>query len=120
MAKFDLKGEQGKQKAIAEESLKTRKAREKLKKQLEIFDRQITPQALEEKTVEIHRRIARLAQERVVLKTKNICLFDENQNTAELSQRVVQLASQLKNEFQLPKDVAERFYQQRKSEPVDQ
>jgi hypothetical protein len=89
-----------KKKLIAEESLKTLKAREKLKKQFDAFDKQITPQALEEKAAEIHRWIARRAQFRVVLKTKSISLFDENKNAAELSQRVVQLAEQIKQEFQ--------------------
>ena len=65
---------------IAEESPKTRKAREKLKKQLEANDKKITPQALERKSIEIHRWIARHAQNRVILKSKSISLFDENQN----------------------------------------
>lgn len=78
----------GKKKQIAEESLKTRKAREKLKKQLEANDKKITPQALEKKSIEIHRWIARHAQNRVVLKSKSISLFDENQNTADISNRI--------------------------------
>src|ERR1700722_10735202 len=77
-----------KKKQIAEESLKTRKAREKLKKQLEANDKKITPQALEKKSIEIHRWIARHAHNRVVLKSKSISLFDENQNTADISNRV--------------------------------
>jgi len=80
---------------IAEESSKTRKAREKLKRQLETIDRQMTPQALEQKTIEIHRWIARHAQHRIVLRNKEICLFDENQNTAKLSARVAILAEML-------------------------
>ncbi len=87
---------------IAEESLKTRKAREKLKKKLEAFDRKITPQALEKKAIEIQRWIARHASNRVVLKSKSISLFDENQNAAGLSQRISLLADQIKSEFQLP------------------
>jgi hypothetical protein len=85
-----------KKKTIAEESSKTRKAREKLKKQLVAFEKKITPQALERKTIEIHRWIARHASNRVVLRTKAISLFDENQNTAGISQRVSQIADQLK------------------------
>jgi hypothetical protein len=81
---------------IAEESPKTRKAREKLKRQLEAFEKKITPQALEKKTIEIHRWIARRASERVILRTKTISLFDENQNTAGLSQKVASIAEQLK------------------------
>lgn len=89
--------EKGKKREIAEESAKTRKAREKLKKQLEGIDQLITPQALEKKTIEIHRWIARHASQRVVLRSKAISLFDENQNAAKLSQRVAALAEQLKN-----------------------
>ncbi len=91
-------------KQIADESPRTRKVREKLKKQLEALDKQITPQALKKKSIEIHRWIERHAQERVILKSKSICLFDENQNTADLSQRVVQLAEKLKKEFCQPKN----------------
>lgn len=82
------------EKKIAEESIKTQKAREKLKKQFAALDQKITPQALEKKTIEIHRWIARHAASRVTLKTKNISLFDENQNAAALSQRIRVLASQ--------------------------
>ena len=85
-----------KKKGIVDESLKTRKAREKLKKQLEGYDQRITPQALEKKTIEIHQWIERHAQSRVVLKKKSICLFDENQHAADLSQRVALIAEQLK------------------------
>ncbi len=82
---------------IAPESAKTVRAREKLRKYFEDLDRKITPQALEKKAVEIHRWIARHAHNRVVLRTKNISLFDENENTAQLSRRIVQLAQNLGN-----------------------
>lgn len=88
-----------KKKAFAEESVKTRKAREKLRKKLEAIEKRITPQALEEKTIEIHRWIERHASQRTILRSKTISLFDENQNTAELSKKVVELAEQLKKEF---------------------
>ena len=91
--------EKERKKIIAEESPKTRKAREKLKKQLDAFEKKITPQALEKKAIEIQRWIARHASHRVALKTKSISLFDENQNAAGLSQRVGQLADQIKKEF---------------------
>ncbi len=89
--------EKGNKKESAQESLKTRKAREKLKRQLESIDKKITPQALEKKTIEIHRWIARHASQRVVLRSKAISLFDENQNAAKLSQRIAALAEQIKN-----------------------
>ena len=79
----------------AEESHKTRKAREKLKKQLAAFDQKISEQALERKTIEIHRWISRHAAHRVVLRSKNISLFDENQNAAAISQKIAHIAKQL-------------------------
>jgi hypothetical protein len=86
----------GKKKLLAEESLKTRKAREKLRRYLEKLDAQITPQALKQKSIEIHRWITRHANYRVALKEKSISLFDENQNTAKLSQRITKIAEQLR------------------------
>jgi hypothetical protein len=82
--------------SIAQESLKTRKARDKLMRHLLNIERKITPQALEKKAMEIHHWIARHAHHRVILKNKNISLFDENQNTAKLSRRVAVLAEMLK------------------------
>lgn len=90
-------------KPLAVESKKTQKSREKLKKQLEALDRKITPQALKKKSIEIHRWIDRHAHQRIILKSKSICLFDENQNTAELSQRIARLAEQLQERFKVLK-----------------
>ena len=87
-------------KQIAEESPKTQKAREKLKRQFDAFDKKITPHALEKKTIEIQRWISRHAPHSVALKSKSISLFDENQNTADLSIRISQLADQIKTDFQ--------------------
>lgn len=81
---------------IAEESEKTKKTREKLRKRLKEMDQGITPQALKRKSSEIHRWIARRASERVVLKSKSISLFDENQNAAALSQKVAAAMNKLK------------------------
>lgn len=86
-------------KLIADESPKTRKAREKLKRQLDALDKKVTPQALEKKAIEIQRWIARHASNRVALKNKSISLFDENQNAEGLSLRVSVLADQIKKEF---------------------
>lgn len=83
-------------KFFAEESLKTRKAREKLRRHLEKLDAQITPQALKQKSIEIHRWITRHADHRIALKAKSISLFDENQNAAKLSQRISKIAEQLR------------------------
>ena len=87
------------EKKYAEESLKTKRAREKLKKQFNELETRITPEALKEKTVEIHRWIARHAHHRVVLKNKNISLFDENQNAAKLSQRISGIAKGLESDI---------------------
>jgi hypothetical protein len=85
-----------KRSSMAEESQKTKKAREKLQRQLADLEKKITPQALHKKTIEIHRWIERHAPQRVILKNKNISLFDENQNAAALSARVAQLSELLK------------------------
>jgi hypothetical protein len=88
-----------KKKNLAEESQKTRKAREKLKKQLDALEKKITKQGLERKTIEIHRWIARNAPLRIALKTKEISLFDENQNAARLSQTMVKLLDQIRTDM---------------------
>jgi hypothetical protein len=80
---------------FADESYKTKKVREKLKKHLEKIDSQITQQELNRKIVEIHRWIARHAPNRVSLKNKSISLFDENQNAAKASQKITGLINQL-------------------------
>jgi hypothetical protein len=83
------------EKQLADESQKTQKAREKLKKKLQDNDKKITPQALKKKSVEIHHWINRHAKHRIILKSKSISLFDENQNTARISQRIRTLVDQL-------------------------
>lgn len=85
-------------KSLAEESEKTKRAREKLKRRLDTIEEKVTPQALEKKSIEIHRWIARHAPHRVVLRTKAISLFDENKNTAETSGRIAKLASVIQKE----------------------
>lgn len=91
----------GYEKEIAEESLKTKKVREKLKKHLESFDQKVTAPALKKKLIEIHRWIERHASQRIVLKEKSISLFDENRNAAEFSQRVGTLVEKLKQDMQV-------------------
>jgi hypothetical protein len=63
-------------KLAVEESEQTRRAREKLKKKL---------QQMEENS-----------SERVILYSKNISLFDENQNTAKASRKVSEIAEKLR------------------------
>ncbi len=96
------------EKKIAEESLKTRKAREKLQKKLAVLDKEITPQALREKVSEIHRWIALHVDERVVLQTKQIALFDENQNTAAVSRKIVTIATQIQKDISLQSKGSEK------------
>jgi len=91
----------GYEKELAEESLKTKKVREKLKKHLESFDQKVTAPALKKKLIEIHRWIERHASQRVILKEKSISLFDENRNAAEFSQRVGILVEKLKQDMQV-------------------
>lgn len=82
-------------KSIVDESSKTRKAREKLKRKLAYLDQPITSQDLQKKTIEIHRWISRHASQRVALRSKSISLFDENQHAARLSRKVAAFAEQL-------------------------
>lgn len=91
----DITDQQKDNKSAAKESLKTQRAREKLRKQLESEQKKFTTTALEKKSDEIHRWIARYAHQRVPLKSKAISLFDGNQNTAGLSQRILKLVQQL-------------------------
>ncbi|MEM7175536.1 MAG: hypothetical protein AAF443_06400 [Chlamydiota bacterium] len=83
---------------LAEESLKTKKIRDKLKRRFALLEKEMTPQALRQKSIEIHRWIARHAAERVVLKSKSISLFDENQNTAKLSHKIHLFTQNLANQ----------------------
>ena len=94
-------------KPTVEESVKTRKTREKLRKRLDALEKKITPQALKEKVIEIHRWIALNAGHRVLLRTKEISLFDENQNTADVSRKIAGVADQIQKDIDLA-------YQERK------
>lgn len=87
------------EKKLADESDKTKKAREKLKRRLMDLEKKVTQQALERKTMEIHRWIARHAPQRVVLRLKTISLFDGNKNTAEISQKIANVALRLKKDI---------------------
>lgn len=84
-----------KKKQIAPESSKTKKAREKLQRKLKQQDLLITPSALAATVEKIHQWIASNATHRIVLKNKEIRLFDQNQNAAALSRKVQQIAQKL-------------------------
>ena len=87
-------------KRLAPESLKTKKAREKLRKQWQQQDLLITEGALIETIDKIHRWIAANAGHRISLKEKDIRLFDQNQNAAALSRKVQQFAKKLSVEME--------------------
>lgn len=86
---------------IAPESIKTKRARAKLLKQLSSIESKINQKALEKKSLEIHRWIARHAPTRIVLHSKTISLFDENKNAALLSKKVESFAAKLREESQI-------------------
>jgi len=88
---------------FAPESERTKRTREKLKRHLQSIDENVTGYALSRKTKEIHRWISRHAQTRIVLKSKTICLFDENKNAAKLSQRVSSLLIKIRDSISIPK-----------------
>lgn len=87
-------------KSPAPESLKTKKAREKLKRHWSDLEKMITPEALKESTEEIHQWIARHAHHRIHFKNKDISLFDENKNAAKISQRVKTIEQKLNDDMQ--------------------
>ena len=82
------------QQTYAEESIKTIKAREKLKKQLEEFTTRVTKQALQDKRLEMQRWIDSYAAERVIIKSK-FSLFDENRHSAKSSQYITSLLKKI-------------------------
>lgn len=79
-----------------DESPNTLKTRERLRKELEENQNFLTTEALEKKISEIQAWIATHAHQRVVLREKGISLFDENQNAAKMSSKVLQFAEQLR------------------------
>jgi hypothetical protein len=81
--------------SFAPESARVQKVRERIRDTFDKFDQRITPQALQEKTEEIRRWIERHADHRVPLKEKQIALFDENQNSAQIGPRVRAIAQRL-------------------------
>jgi hypothetical protein len=84
------------EKPLAPESLKTRRAREKLLKAWEAEKNLFTAKAIEETVDKIHKWIADNAKYRVPIKEKNIKLFNQNQNAAAISKKVQGIADKLK------------------------
>lgn len=73
---------------IAEESRQVTKARRKLKKQLEIMERQFTQSALKETVEKMYIWLDKNASTRVPLNVKGVRLFDGNHHSAKLSQSI--------------------------------
>jgi len=90
--------ERQRRKSIAPESIKTKRAREKLRRQWAAQDLLITPQALADTVDKIHKWIATNAPHRTPLKEK-IRLFDYGENAAAISRKIEQFAQKLQTEF---------------------
>lgn len=85
--------------AIAPESAKTKRAREKLIKQWETEKGYITPKALKDTVDKIHKWIGDNAKNRVQVEKKGIKLFNQNKDAAEVSRKVQTIAERLKSEL---------------------
>jgi hypothetical protein len=86
--------------AKAKESAQVKKARKKLKQQLDTEHKRITKEALDKMTESIQRWISRHANERLPLKDKSFTLFDENQHSARTKSKFIQhLLGDLKNQM---------------------
>ncbi len=85
-------------KKIAQESEKIQRLREKIRKNYSHLDKKIDTQAIEKTKAAMYYWIASHASERVFLKMKNISLFDENQNSAQISRFVRKSLERLSQE----------------------
>lgn len=89
---------------LAQESVQVKKAREKLRKQLEEEGKRVTPEALKEMQDKIYRWIERHSRERINLREKNIALyslFDNDAHSAKTMSKFVQkLRDQISVEVQ--------------------
>lgn len=90
-----------KERPLAPESLKTRRAREKLQKTWEAEREQITPEAIQKTVGKIHEWIAVNAKNRTQIKEKSIELFNQNKNAAGISKKVQTIADKLKGNTHL-------------------
>ena len=84
----------GREEAIAEESSRVAKSREKLRIRVEKREKALKDLSKEEKAQEIRRKIGNTQQHRVVVSEK-MSLFDENKNSAKESARVKRIAKSL-------------------------
>jgi len=79
----------------AEESAQIKKIRKKLKKHFLEINQRITPQSLKKTSLEIYHWIA-CHNDRVVLRSKSMALFDENRNSTKPSSKVAHVIAKLK------------------------
>lgn len=93
---------------IAEESIKTRRARQKLRRRLALLEKKVTTNALDQKKEEIARRIERYPN-RVVVENKTFSLFDKNQNPAKVSRVVAKFADQIASEIRNTAPTSKEF-----------
>lgn len=89
------------ERTTAPESAKTKKAREKLLKQWESENKQITPKALKSTIEKIHKWIGDNAKNRVHVEKKGIKLFNQNHDAAALSKKVQLIADSLRSDWNL-------------------
>jgi hypothetical protein len=80
---------------LAQESSKTERDRRKLEKQFKEIDSQVTPEALQDCTNRICERINRLAPFRVSV-NNGFGLFDSNQNSQNISEKVSKIAQSIR------------------------
>jgi hypothetical protein len=85
----------------AEESRQVAKARRKLKKHLEIIDRQLTQTALKEAVEKMYRWLDKNSETRISLENKNIRrLFDGNNHSAKNSSSIEKQRNNILDQFQ--------------------
>ncbi len=83
----------------AKESNQVKKARQKLKKQINEEHKKINPQSIQKMSESIKNWISRHASERVNLKDKSFSVFDENQHSAKVKSHFIRkLNNQLREE----------------------
>lgn len=83
----------------AKESSEIAKFRKKLESKIEMEKKKITIESIEKSKRAIYNWIDHHFNERILLKTKNVRLFDENKHPAPLkSKKILKLASNLKTD----------------------
>lgn len=85
--------------AIAPESAKTKRAREKLIKQWEAEKNHINPKAIKDTVEKIHKWIADNSKNRVQVEKKGIKLFNQNKDPVGVSKKVQVFADKIKEDF---------------------